>query len=186
MTENLVRRKYQGKVNNFILPILGCVSAKAITIYITYPLQNILVRVQGSKSKKMNLKTLNRKSLFKGLTSTFMMETVYTSLFWLPYHNLYNKIKENYFDGGEGKGPAIATGIISGTIAVCCSHPFDVVRTVKIVDNGKLGDLGNFKLIKTIFEMKGISGVFSGKILNNFFDFFLKDSEPNLSEAWPG
>lgn len=144
-------------------------SAKAVTIFFTYPLQNILVRVQGSKSPQKSLKNLNRASLFKGLTSTFMMETVYTSLFWLPYHNLYNIIKDNYFEEGDTKGPAIVTGVISGTLAVCFSHPFDVIRTVKIVDNGKLGNLGNYELIKRVFEDKGMGGVFSGKISLNFF-----------------
>lgn len=126
-----------------------------------------MVRVQGAnKGQQINLRKVN---LFKGMSSTFLMEVTFSTFFWLPYHNLFNIIKESFFEEGEVAKAAMATGILSGAFSVMLSHPFDVIRTVKIVDDDKFGNLGNIKLIKKIYEIHGLNGVFSGKILKLFY-----------------
>lgn len=97
------------------------------------------------------------------------MEVSFSSFFWLPYHNLYNPIHKNFFEEDEIVKAAMTTGMISGSIAVCLSHPFDVIRTVKIVDDGNFGSLGNIALFRKIYDLHGLHGVFSGKFFFNGF-----------------
>lgn len=110
--------------------------------------------------KKLNFRSIN---YFSGASAVYQMEMLATLTFWPLYHNAFHPIQEAFFHKDDYFGPTIIAGVIAGQAAVTASHPFDLVRTMKILNEEQFGNMTNFQTLVNIFRLYGIHGLLSGK-----------------------
>jgi hypothetical protein len=154
------RRKFTGKIDPLILPGLSAFVGKTASFSMTFPLEAIVIRYQGtSKSKKIDLKKIN---YFKGGFSTFMVETSFSCIYWTIYHNLFPVVQRTFFNEDEVWMPSQISSTCAGLVGVLTSHPFDLIRAMKMLNEEKFGELSNVDCLKQVYRSFGYRGLTVG------------------------
>lgn len=60
----------------------------------------------------------------------------------------------------------LVTGLISGTIARCVTHPLERLRILQQIGDQKYKGRGTINSINFMFKTEGLSGLFKGNLVN--------------------
>ena len=130
--------------NNFIS---GFITGSSFSILIN-PIELYKVRDQNNIKEKLDV---NLKTQLRGISMTFLRESIGTSIYFGVYNHLKNKLDFSSFNSGG----------ISGVCSWTITYPFDVIKTrlqsnnyIHIKDAIKIGNLYNgfkFCIIRAYF-----------------------------------
>jgi solute carrier family 25 protein 39/40 len=173
--------------NSQFSPLFAGVFARVIAVTLVAPIELIRTRTQavrGGKDTqvfKSSLQTLSEevralgpRALFRGLSSTLWRDIPFSGIYWLGYEKIKAMLKDDYKWEGTFK-VSFASGAASGMFTALVTTPFDVVKTRQQVEMMQiLRDQANkeakvhngttpfFKLLTSIYQQEGISGLFAG------------------------
>lgn len=158
----IVRRAHKDNLNNFFLPIIGSIIGRSFSFLLTFPLEPIVVKVQGSPASAPFPK-LSSINFSQGLLPTYSFELSFAIAYWTVYHNLFPKVNELLFNGNDIVKATLATGIVANISATTYSHPLDLIRTMKVLDSHNFGHLSATEVLKKVYSVYGSKGFFVGK-----------------------
>lgn len=125
-----------------------------------------VIKVQLIHNKNDSITTLKNfyknngiKGFYKGIIPTTLRQSTNHGITFLTVENLRPLINEiDYINPYS----SLFAGMIGGTLAVTLNNPIDVIKTYKQSD--RLND-STTKIIKEIYQNKGIKGFYSGLAL---------------------
>ena len=166
----ILSKKIAPEYNKYLMYSFSAATAKILALLTTTPLvllktrQEILTYQNSLISIARNVMIRDSfKGFFKGTSSLFYRETIYSLLHYGLYRYLQDNIsrKETWI---EKLIPAISAGVI----ALLVSHPFEVIRNRIQSDDSVLDDAKRYKnvrhAIKKIHKIEGIKGFFRGLV----------------------
>lgn len=165
-----------------LLPIIGSIIGRSFAFLLTFPLEPIVIKVQGTPVSAPFPK-MSEIKIFQGLSSTFCFEMSLSVVYWTVFHNLFQKV-DNYYGGKDVVKATIVTGVISSSISTTLSHPFDIGRSMKILDSQGFGHLNISGVLKKVSRVYGAKGFVTGKIcVTNFIGLGAKYMRAMLSST---
>lgn len=159
---SIVRRAHKDNLNNFFLPIIGSIIGRSFSFLLTFPLEPLVVKVQGSPASAPFPK-MSSINYSQGLIPTYSFELAFAMIYWSVFHNLFPRVNDLLFEGNDIVKATLATGIIANVSATTLSHPLDVIRTMKVLDSHNFGHLGAGKVLKKVYNVYGSKGFLVGK-----------------------
>jgi solute carrier family 25 protein 34/35 len=171
-----------GNITNFQKLSFGMIAGASEAITITTPAEVVKVQLVNNNSEILNtLKNFYKKNGLPGFYKGSMMTTIRQStnhgITFLTVENLrplFNNM--DYINAYSG----LFAGSIGGSLAVLLNNPIDVIKTYKQSD--RLND-STIKIIKEIYQKKGVPGFYSGLVLRTLrvgpmygISFYIYDS----------
>ena len=108
-------------------------------------------------------------SLYRGWVSTVWRDVPFSMIYWFNYEKLKTFIiRYKYSNSTLNSYETFLCGATSGAVAAFITCPLDVVKTHRQVQLGEK-DIVNkasnktINIIKEIYRIKGVSGLFAGK-----------------------
>lgn len=150
-----------------LLPIIGSLIGRSFAFLLTFPLEPLVVKVQGT-SLSTPFPKLSEIKFTQGISSTYSFELTLSVIYWTTFHNLYRKV-DSYFDGQDIVKATVITGVLSNLVSTTLSHPFDLVRSMKILDSHGFGHLSTSGVLKKVSSVYGFQGFVTGKIMSLMF-----------------
>lgn len=117
------------------------------------------------------------RSLFRGWAPTLLRDVPFSALYWCVYETFKGRLlarrpvgqvdrhAESLLSGPE----AFASGCGAGLIAAVATMPFDIVKTHRQVELGKLtseelrtAERGTLRIMSNIYRKRGFSALFTG------------------------
>jgi hypothetical protein len=177
-----------GNITNLQKLSFGMIAGASEAITITTPAEVVKVQLVNNNSQILNtLKNFYKKNglsgFYKGSFMTTIRQSTNHGITFLTVENLrpiFNDIEHIRPYSG------LFAGSIGGTLAVLLNNPIDVIKTYKQSD--RLND-STSKIIKEIYQKKGIQGFYSGLALRTLrvgpmygISFYIYDNLSNYFE----
>ena len=109
-------------------------------------------------------------SLYRGWVSTVWRDVPFSMIYWFNYEKLKTLvIKHKFQNASLNSYETFMCGATSGAVAAFITCPLDVVKTHRQVQLGEKDILNRnsnktINLIKEIYRIKGVTGLFAGRI----------------------
>ena len=153
-------------ISNFKKLFFGMIAGGTEAIILTTPSE--VIKVQLINNKNDSITTLKNfyknngiKGFYKGSLSTTLRQSTNHGITFLTVENLRPIFNEVDYIKPYG---SLFAGMIGGTLAVTLNNPIDVIKTYKQSD--RLND-STTKIIKEIYQNKGVKGFYSGLALRS-------------------
>ena len=109
-------------------------------------------------------------SLYRGWVSTVWRDVPFSMIYWFNYEKLKTLVIKHKFQNAQlNSYETFLCGATSGSVAAFITCPLDVVKTHRQVQLGEKDILHKnsnktINIIKEIYRIKGVRGLFAGKI----------------------
>jgi len=153
--------------------------ARLLAVSLVSPLELIRTKMQSKKMPwsdvhkclKDLVKTQGVRGLWNGYTATLLRDVPFSALYWPMYEqckatmNLYTSNRDSFLVN-------FGSGAIAGSVASTVTLPFDVIKTIKMIEMGEKDIMGvkpgrsrgNMTIAKELVREQGAKGLFAGLI----------------------
>ncbi|KAL1915587.1 uncharacterized protein VTP21DRAFT_6711 [Calcarisporiella thermophila] len=169
-------------------PLLSGATARAASAIIISPLELFRTRLQSPQGHHFGFRGVlggvvamvqgeGVLSLWRGVAATLWRDVPFSALYWYGYEKTKYLLEQRWRREGETRMFEIAflSGAISGSVAATLTTPFDVVKTLRQVEqNGQLDLVGTpqrvrtprrtFKMMQWVVRERGIRGLWAGLV----------------------
>ena len=166
---------------NPVLPVISGALARMVAVTAVSPIELIRTKIQSEKlnykeicnAVRSAIKSHGWLSLYRGWVSTVWRDVPFSMIYWFNYETFKTHLMKYKHNQNLNSFQTFLCGASAGSLAAFLTCPLDVVKTQRQVQLGEV-DLHNssrktYNIIKEIYRVKGIQGLFSGKI------FFFND-----------
>ncbi|KAM4735942.1 mitochondrial glutathione transporter SLC25A40 [Anableps anableps] len=159
-------------------PLLAGAIARVGSATVISPLELIRTKLQSQKQSYRELTNCIRSavqtegwwSLWRGLGPTLLRDVPFSAMYWYNYEWAKSWLCQWYNTREPTFTITFISGAGSGSIAAIFTLPFDVVKTRRQVELGKLqaknlsgpGSSSTFSIMKKIVAQDGFPGLFAG------------------------
>ena len=148
----------------FMAPIISSGTSRLASGILGFPLESYIARIQ-STGKKGTVTFSGKRGFYTGFSTAIQSDLISACFFWVYYTNIYPKVSA--IIGAQSieardSYAAVASAIIASVTSLFCSYPFEMVKTMKMIENDKYGHLGTLGTFKAVYSRNGILGFYSG------------------------
>ncbi|ORX58781.1 mitochondrial carrier [Hesseltinella vesiculosa] len=164
-------QKYTSPAYQEYSPLVAGAMARTIAVATIAPIELFRTRLQsatGAHSYKSVLQGVQKMvqqsgwlALWQGFPPTLWRDVPFSAIYWMGYE----QTKLFLTDHQTSWHPlqiSFLSGVASGLLAAAVTTPFDVLKTHRQVDDGKIKDHRMLTLMKQVYGREGIQGLFRG------------------------
>ena len=152
------------------LPTLAGSTARGISIFISFPLEHHMTLMMSKAKREYSL--FSKKS-YRGFSSTFIRDILYSGYFWFVSQNLQNFLKSSNLIENQLALPILG-GISGAFVSSVLTFPLDLVKVLKVSFDGNYRNMSNLKVFQNVVKQEGLSSLYPSKnktLISFRFDF---------------
>ena len=145
--------------NSILLPAVTSAFARMIAVTLTYSIEKWTTQIQNTK---LNQEVNKSASMFSGFWAMAKRDLAYSAIAQTLLENTRNSLQEKKIVESE-VGLTVLASVISGNIAAQQTYPYELIKTLRIIEYEKFKNKSNFKMLHQIYSDKGLSALTSGQ-----------------------
>lgn len=163
---------------NWYKPILAGSGARVFAATVISPLELIRTKMQSEKltyrevrkAVKDMLKHEGYLSLWKGLGPSLLRDVPFSAIYWFGYEQMKAKVLQERGSVKLTFAESFMSGAIAGSIAGVLTLPFDVIKTHRQIELGRVVlakakvkvSTSTWVLIQNLYKSEGFHALFAG------------------------
>uniref|UniRef100_A0A6I8NL42 Mitochondrial glutathione transporter SLC25A40 n=1 Tax=Ornithorhynchus anatinus TaxID=9258 RepID=A0A6I8NL42_ORNAN len=169
---------HHGATSDLYAPLVAGAVARLGTVTVVSPLELVRTKLQSQALTYQELRVSIRgavaqggwRSLWQGWGPTVLRDVPFSALYWFNYELVKRRLEDWMQSDRASVSISFLAGALSGTVAAALTLPFDVVKTHRQIDLGKVETLrvtsprspSTWLLLRKIRVESGTRGLFAG------------------------